>query len=456
MRGTSLCKRLTAGVTVVLAAGLAILSLFSLFAIDQTVRTTLDSRLATTERAFVATAKGSSLSPAVRRRLLAVFGIQQNGALIAHDGVVLMQSSNVPAVVLAAAGKHFETKPRFFTAVDDTPIRCIAEALRLSNGRSAIALLWRPLDIVGDYESIAAITFALSGVTILAATGLLIRRIVRRGLQPLRSIAAVASEIEANDLSRRVAGSAWDIELQELAATFDRMLDRLESAFRRQRQFTADASHELRAPLSVIRAEVDLALSGSRDRKADNDAFVSIREEVRALEGLIDALLVAARADGGTVRLQRIDLCATWTRIAERIRPFASAHGVRINGVVSKHTVVADPDILARVLLSLLHNAIEFSPAGGTVRIQAQPVGRTVALAILDEGKGFSDQALQRAFDRFWRDDAARSRGGAGLGLAIAKAGMERMGGSISIENAPSKGALVTLQLPAGNGEHPG
>jgi signal transduction histidine kinase len=453
MSGTSLCKRLTVTVTVVLAAGLTILSLVSLFAIDQTLRTTLDSRLATTERAFVATAQGRALSPTVRRRLLAVFGVQQNGALIADDGAVLMQSAEVPEVVLAAARTDGGTTPRFFTAVKGTSIRCIAEKLRLSSGRSVIALLWRPLDVVGDYESIAAITFGLAGFAILSITGLLMHRIMLRGLQPLHSIASVASEIEAHDLSRRVAGSTWDVELQELAATFDRMLDRLESAFRRQRQFTADASHELRAPLSVIFAEVDLALRDSRDREANRDAFASIRDEVRALEGLIDALLAAARADGGTVSLQRIDLCDVWTRIAQRVRPFAFTHDVSIDGVVSKDTVIADPEILVSVLLSLLHNAVKFSPPGGTVRIQAEPVGRTVILTILDEGKGFSDTALNRAFDRFWRDDAARGRGGAGLGLAIAKAAMERMGGSISIANGASKGALVTLSLPAGSGE---
>jgi signal transduction histidine kinase len=452
MNGTSLCRRLTVTATAVLAAGLAILSLFSLFAIDQTLRTTLDSRLATTERAFVATANGRALSSSLQRRLLAVFGVQQNGALIADDGAVLMQSAEVPAVVLSAARKDGGTTPQFFTAVKGTSIRSIAEKVRLSSGRSVIALLWRPLDVVVDYESIAAIIFGLSGFAILTITGLLMYRIMRRGLQPLRSIATVASEIEAHDLSRRVAGSTWDVELQELAATFDRMLDRLESAFRRQRQFTADASHELRAPLAVIRAEVDLALRASRDRETDNDAFASIHEEVRALEGLIDALLVAARADGGMVRLQRINLGDVWTRIAQRVRPFASAHDVTISGVVSEDAVVADPDILVSVLLSLLHNAVKFSPPGGTLRINAALVGRTVTLTILDEGRGFSDAALHHAFDRFWRDDAARGRGGAGLGLAIAKTAMERMGGSITIANAVPKGALVTLSLPAANG----
>jgi signal transduction histidine kinase len=451
MSGTSLCKRLTWTVTGVLAAGLTILSLFSLFAIDQTLRTTLDSRLATTERAFVATAKGRALSPAVQRRLLAVLGVQQNGALIADDGAVLMQSAEVPAVLLPTARASGGTAPRFFTATKGTPIRCIAQRLRLDGGRPVVALLWRPLDVVGDYESIAAVTFGLSGFAILAITGLMMNRIMRRGLQPLRSIAMVASEIEARDLSRRVAGSSWDIELEELAATFDRMLDRLESAFRRQRQFTADASHDLRAPLAVIRAEVDLALRGARDREADRDAFVSIREEARSLDALIDALLVAARADGGTVHLQCIDLGDVWMRIAQRVRPFACAHDVTINGIVPREHVLADPEILVSVLLSLLHNAVKFSPPGGTVGIRAESSGRTVHLTIRDEGKGFSHTALNRAFDRFWRDDAARGRGGAGLGLAIAKTAMERMGGSISIANAASEGALVTLSLPTGN-----
>jgi signal transduction histidine kinase len=451
--GTSLCKRLTAIATIALAAGLTILSLVSLFAIDQTLRTTLDSRLATTERAFVATAKGRVITPSIKRRLIAVFGVQQNGALVADDGAVLMQSGDVPNVVLAAARKDVGTAPRLFTAVAGTPIRYIAESLRLANDRQAVALLWRPLDIVSDYEGTAEITFALSGIAILTISSLLMYRIMRRGLHPLRSIAAVASEIEAHDLSRRVAGSAWDVELQELAATFDRMLDRLESAFRRQRQFTADASHELRAPLAVIRAEVDLALRASHGHETDHEAFASIRDEVHALEKLIDALLLAARADGGTVSLRRIDLSDVWIRIAQRVKSFASAHGVTIDGTVSNDMVVADLDILVSVLLSLLHNAVKFSPLGGAVHVHAEPVGRTVILTIADDGKGFSDEALEHAFDRFWRDDAARGRGGAGLGLAIARTAMERMGGSLAIGNVPSSGALVTLSLPVATGE---
>jgi signal transduction histidine kinase len=231
------------------------------------------------------------------------------------------------------------------------------------------------------------------------------------------------------------------------------MLDRLESAIQRQRQFTADASHELRAPLAVIRAEVDLALRATGSREEDKNAFVSIHEEVLALEELIDALLLAARADAGTVRLRPIDLRQAWARITQRVNSFAAAHGVRIAGSPSQEVVLADPDILLSVLLSLLHNAVEFSPTGGTVQLAAQRCGNAVALTITDDGRGFSTAALEHAFDRFWRDDAARGRGGAGLGLAIAKTAMERMGGSISIANAPSKGALVTLSLPIADEE---
>jgi signal transduction histidine kinase len=432
----------------VLAAGIAILSFVSLFAIDQTLKTTLDSRLATAERAFVATAQGRASTESLRRRLLAVLGVQQSGAVVTADGAILMQSSSIPADVLAAARKNFGATQKFFTVATSSPIRGISVGVRLPNNRSAVAVLWRPLDIVGDYEVIADVTFGLTGVVILTLSGFLMYGIMRRGLQPLRSIAAVASEIEAHDLSRRIAGSAWDVELQELAATFDRMLDRLESAFRRQRQFTADASHELRAPLAVIRAEVELALRAPGSRETDRSAFASIHEEVLALETLIDALLLAARADGGTVKLRPVDLGREWTRIAKRVNSFAAAHGVSIAGSPSSEVVFADPDILLSVLLSLLHNAVKFSPAGGAVHLDAERSGNAVTLTITDDGRGFSAAALEHAFDRFWRDDSARGRGGTGLGLAIAKTAMERMGGSISIANAPSRGALVKLSLP--------
>ena len=250
-------------------------------------------------------------------------------------------------------------------------------------------------------------------------------------------------------LSRRLSNSSWDEELRKFAATFDRMLDRLQSAFHRQRQFTADASHDLRGPLAVIRAEVDLALARSRDGETDEAAFRSIRDEVMEFDRLLEGLLLAARADAGPLKSTAIDLADLAARATGRLQPFAISRHVHIsNDIKTAPVIVGDAEILERVLISLLHNGIKFSPPDGTVSLCVLDSTKTVSLIVRDEGPGFSNEALKNAFERFWRDDAARGRSGTGLGLAIAKTAVERVGGSILIRNVRSGGAEIETVFP--------
>lgn len=407
-------------------------------------------RLSTAERIFVATATGKAIDAKLGRRLVAVLGVQQNGAIVLGDGKIALESAAVPDAVLHAGRAILGASPLVRTVVSGTAVRLIAVPLQLLGGRRAVAILWRPLDVVEDYERVAAVVFGASSLVILALTGFFARRLIRRALQPLRLMAAGASEIEANDLTRRLRNVTWDVELQELATTFDRMIDRLDAAFRRQRQFTADASHDLRAPLSVIRAEIDLALRRTRNDEPDREAFVSMKDEVHDLECLIDALLLAARADGDAVAVRSIDVADVIARSTRRIEAFAKAHDVTLASCNVPAMALVDADLLDRILLSILHNAVKFSPANGTVLISTEKRASVVLVTVRDEGPGFGDDALEHAFDRFWRDETARGRSGSGLGLSIAKASVDRLGGSISIANDPRGGARVELHLQAG------
>jgi signal transduction histidine kinase len=273
--------------------------------------------------------------------------------------------------------------------------------------------------------------------------------IVDRGLGPLRDMAAVASEIEGHDLTRRLGNDAWYAELREFAATFDRMLDRLESAFARQRQFTADASHDLRAPLAVMRAETDLALARKRAPEADRQSLLSIRDEIREFDRLLEALLLSARADAEPIGTAPVDLVDLAARAGSRLEPFARSRGVRIeNAVRVAPEIAGNAEILERVLASLLHNGIKFSPQNGVVSMAVRDEAASVSLLIRDQGPGFSNAALENAFERFWKDDTARGRSGTGLGLAIAKSAVERIGGSIAIRNAEAGGAEVEATFP--------
>jgi two-component system OmpR family sensor kinase len=453
MGSDSLRRRLTITYTATLALGLFMFALFSLMTIDQTLKNTLDARLAATARAFAATAAGhvsaSTVDSATVRRLTNELGIQQNGAIVTADGGIAMQSANVPSAVAGVARHAKADAITYATVAGDGGLRVAALPIAVASGGPATILLWRPIDVIGDYERIAVTILGVASLLIIGAAFVAGSIIVARGLQPLNTMANVASEIEAHDLSRRLSNSTWAEELRTFAATFDRMLDRLQSAFQRQRQFTADASHDLRAPLSVIRAEVDLALARGRSGEMDDGTLRSIRDEVMEFDRLLEALLLAARADAGPLKSTEIDLADLAARATGRLQPFAVSRSVRIaNEIKTAPVIVGDEDILERVLISLLHNGIKFSPPNGTVSLCVIDSTKTVSLIVRDEGPGFSSEALKFAFERFWKDDAARGRSGTGLGLAIAKSAVERVGGSILIRNVRAGGAEIETVFP--------
>jgi signal transduction histidine kinase len=329
-------------------------------------------------------------------------------------------------------------------------IRVAVAPLSLGSDVKGVAVAWRADDPIQDIDRPAAIAFSVAIPIIVVLAGLAGWVITRRGLAPLTDIANIASDIEASDLNRRLNAPKGDDELGQLCATFDRMLDRLQGAFERQRRFTADASHELRAPLSVIRAEADLALRKPRDGAEYRHALETIVSETSRLEALIGDLLVVARADeGGVSKTTFVDFSATASEAATRLQSVADAKGVHLRSWVEPGlTVVADPDSIARVPVVLLDNAVKFAPSGGRVNLIVERNGTSAILRVRDDGPGFSRAGLERATSRFWREDTARGRSGSGLGLAIARAIVEQAGGTITLANAPTGGADVTVFIP--------
>lgn len=315
----------------------------------------------------------------------------------------------------------------------------------------AIAV-WRDADAITALDRSVALAFALA-IPLLAALAVLAgAAIARRGLAPLGRIASLASEIEAHDLSERLGLPPRGDELGRLAATFDRMLDRLQRAFDRERSFTSDASHELRAPLSVICAEADLALRKERTPAEYRAALETIASEADALEALTRDLLTVARADahGTAARLAQIDLSVVAQDAANRLAVLAAERNVHVHvGTAANATVLAERDGLTRAVITLLHNAIKYASDAGTVQVRVSRDADCVELCVSDDGRGFSTEGLRRAFDRFWRSDEARTLPGSGLGLAIAKATVERFGGSITIANGDGGGAVARLRFRA-------
>lgn len=234
-----------------------------------------------------------------------------------------------------------------------------------------------------------------------------------------------------------------------VARTYEQLLTQLQAALARERQFVADASHELRAPLAVLHAEVELALRRDRTESEYRVALESIAREGARLEQLVDELLAAARAEADASERDRLDAGSVVRDLQERLRPAASLKGVALE-VASDTTayVNANGVMIERALLAIVHNAITF--ARGCVRMNVTRDEETVRIDVTDDGNGFTNEALQHATERFWRGDAARGRGGTGLGLAIARSLLEANGGRIALANAPDGGAVVSALLPAG------
>lgn len=228
------------------------------------------------------------------------------------------------------------------------------------------------------------------------------------------------------------------------------MFDRLEQAFARERRFVADASHELRAPLAVLRAETDLALRRERSVGEYRSALQSIAHESARLEELVDELLAASRAEVDAQQRETLDAGELVREVGERVRPAAAAREIYVT-VDAKGSVLARANrpTLERALMAVAHNAIEYGRERGSVCMSAAREDGVVRIQIADDGPGFTDEALAHATERFWRGDAGRPRGGTGLGLAIARTIVEANGGTLRLSNAARSGAVVTFQLAA-------
>lgn len=274
-----------------------------------------------------------------------------------------------------------------------------------------------------------------------------------RALRPIDEVTSAAQSIGIQDLSQRLDVPDTNDELRRLAETWNGMLGRLETAVRQLQQFTADASHELRTPTAAVRATAELALRRERSPQEYRAAIGKILRESGRMASLIDDLLMLARADQseesmlvGLVELDGLvaEACDDYAVLAEqksvRLERRLRAEGAQVS---------ANRAALRRLVVVLLDNAIKYSPPGGAVTVVTELRGGAVALRVRDEGPGIPDEALPHLFDRFYRSDSSRARtvGGAGLGLALAKSIADRHGATLEVENLPQTGAQFSLQI---------
>jgi two-component system OmpR family sensor kinase len=300
-------------------------------------------------------------------------------------------------------------------------------------------------------------TFALILPLGLVAALLMGTWIASHALAAVDQIITEVREItDGRSLHRRLAEPVVKDELGRLAQTLNQMMTRLERSFIALRRFTADASHELKTPLTVLRAGVERAITTPN---LPQDTLATLEEtlqEINRMAELVDALLTLARADEGIAPLHResVDLRGIVEEVQETGELLAEEAGVTMEVATPTEAMVVSVDAsrIRQLILNLVTNAVKYTPAGGSVRMQLGPVNGRVALSVADTGIGIAPGDLPHIFDRFWRADSARTRTGerpgSGLGLAICKWIAEAHGGRIDVVSRPGRGTTFTVTLP--------
>ena len=270
--------------------------------------------------------------------------------------------------------------------------------------------------------------------------------------KPIEKIVDTANSInDADDLSGRIALKRGPKEMKQLAGAFDRMFERLEKLFEAERQFTSDASHELRTPTAVILAECDHAMRKDRSVKEYRESIGHIEEQGRRMSGLIEELLGITRLQQGTEKypLSRGDLSEFVSVTAEGFVP-QDDRGISFESDVEEGiTCSFNPSLISRAVYNLLQNAYRYGKDGGHVGLRLKRGDGMAELSVEDDGIGISAENREKIWQRFWQADPSRSEGGSsGLGLAMVKEIAALHGGDVSVESAPGKGSTFTLCIP--------
>jgi two-component system OmpR family sensor kinase len=377
--------------------------------------------------------------------------------ILGPGAVVIDSSAPAPAVLSAAEVSEAIRRDVFHDRrVDSAPAlghraRLLAHPVRIGD-RTLVVVVGASLDaVIRGRERLALILALLSPLLafVLSAGGWLL---AGGALRPVRRMSQEADAISLAQVGRRLAQPQGEDEIAELGRTLNAMLDRIEAAFARERMFLDDASHELRTPIAVLRAELEMALLEPGDRESLERSLRSALEETERLTHLAEDLLVLARATAGRLPLRRrpTDIRALAEDAARRSTDGAPTPRPEVSVDGSETLAVVDPARLEQVVTNLVANARRF--ARRQVQVAVRTEGDDVVVTVADDGPGFPDALLPVAFDRFTRSEAARGHEtgvGAGLGLAIVAAIVRAHGGTIAATNGPPLGgAAVVVRLP--------
>jgi heavy metal sensor kinase len=385
-------------------------------------------------------------------------GVAVDAAIVAADGSIVQtpaQPLSVSTLAEVAARARASASPILISVRDSrgAPRHVYAERLDTGQGGSAVLIVSRS---VGELQAGLGRTVLFLGVVsalLVVAGAFLAHWLTGRVLLPVRRITSMARSLSEHDLHKRVDLAVPPDELGELVETFNGMLARLEASFDSLRRFTADASHELRSPLTLMRSELEGTLARARTPAEYRVVLSGLEEEVERMARMVDQLLILARADAGALQpeIMQLDVADFLHESAARWRPIAERRDVHVEvEAPDSGAAWADPSLLRRVVDNLLDNAIRHTPADAAVHLAGSREPGGWRIDVRDEGAGIPQADQKALFARFARLDSSRGResGGAGLGLALSRAIAESHGGTLELVKSDPTGATFRLILP--------
>jgi two-component system OmpR family sensor kinase len=271
-----------------------------------------------------------------------------------------------------------------------------------------------------------------------------------RAIHPINDISAAAVKIAAGDLSQRINLADTENELGRLGTVLNSTFDRLGAALEEQKQFTADAAHELRTPVSVVLTQTQTALARERTAPEYRETVESCQRAAQRMRRLIESLLELARLDAGQepMKRERVNLVSTTLDCTRLVQPLADQRKVQIHYEVPPMECVGDAERIGQVITNLLTNAVNYNRENGEVRIAGESKNGTAIITVTDTGPGIPPEDLPHIFKRFYRAEKSRTAGRTGLGLSISKAIIDAHGGALDVISESGKGTTFTIRLP--------
>lgn len=322
-----------------------------------------------------------------------------------------------------------------------------------TGGPGGILILGKSTKPLEEELSTLAGRLVLVGVAIVGGGFLVGWFLIGRSLKPIGKISGAAHRIAAGDFSERIKVGNPGSELGQLSGVLNETFERLERTFEHQVRFTADASHEMRTPISVILAKSQFALNRERSPEKYQECLRTCLESAQHMRALTDALLELSKVDSGEfiLRASEGNLADLVSEVVRMIEPLAEEKKVTIECSLESPTMSYDEQKIRQALINLMGNAVKYNREGGTIEVTLKGDGQGLVLTVADTGPGIAPENLPHLFERFYRVDRARKRegrGGTGLGLAITKAIVESHGGTISVTSEPGKGTAFEVRLP--------